>query len=301
MSAKREDRNLVQVVVGLGILVAGVLFTLDNMGMVDAGDYFRYWPLALIGIGLAQIAQCRTWSSYAGALMWMLAGLWFLGRTVGLIHVGVGDLWPVILAGAGALLVFRGWRGYDAKRGGPTVGNGADLYETGDDGWITPVPPSPPPRPQPFPHSPDPILPRPQPPAAGTPPPSGPGPAAPPRAWASDAHTHSDNIANAFVIMGGVTRRLNSQDFKGGTVVAVMGGAKIDLRTASIAQGEAVIDVLAFWGGIEIKVPDDWVIVPQVFPFMGGFDDRTGARPPGARKRLVVRGLAVMGGVEVKH
>lgn len=300
MSAKREDRNLVQVVVGLGILVAGVLFTLDNMGMVEARDYIRYWPLALIGIGLAQIAQCRTWSSYAGAIMWMLAGLWFLGRNVGLIRVGVGDLWPVILAGAGALLVFRGWRGYDAKRGGTTVGNGTDLYETGDDGWITPVPPQTPPPIQPLQRPADPALPRSQPQTAGTQT-AQPGPAAPPRAWAPGAYTPSDNIANAFVIMGGVTRRLNSQDFKGGTVVAVMGGAKIDLRTASISQGEAVIDVLAFWGGIEIKVPDDWIIVPQVFPFMGGFDDRTGARPPGARKRLVVRGLAVMGGVEVKH
>lgn len=295
MSAKREDRNLVQVVVGLGILVAGVLFTLDNLGMVDAGDYFRYWPLALIGIGLAQIAQCRTWSSYTGAMMWMLAGLWFLGRNIGLIRVGVGDLWPIILAGAGAFLVFRGWRGYDAKRGAPTAGNGTELYETGDDGWITPVPPPQPPPIQPLQRPAEPVPPRPQPET------SAPRPAASSSGWTSSASLPSDNIANAFVIMGGVTRRLNTQDFKGGTVAAVMGGAKIDLRSASIAQGEAVIDVLAFWGGIEIKVPDDWVIVPQVFPFMGGFDDRTGPRPPGARKRLVIRGLAVMGGVEVKH
>ena len=100
--------------------------------------------------------------------------------------------------------------------------------------------------------------------------------------------------------MGGITRRLSTQNFKGGTAVAIMGGTKIDLRTASIAQGEAAIDVLAFWGGIEIRVPDDWIVVSQVFPFMGGFDDKTGTHLPGARKRLIVRGLAFMGGVEVK-
>jgi hypothetical protein len=94
---------------------------------------------------------------------------------------------------------------------------------------------------------------------------------------------------------------MTTQDFKGGNAVAIMGGAKIDLREASIAQGEAVIDVVAFWGGIEIKVPEDWIVSPQVFPFMGGFDDRTGPPPTGSRKRLVVRGLAFMGGVEVKH
>jgi hypothetical protein len=109
-----------------------------------------------------------------------------------------------------------------------------------------------------------------------------------------------ENTFNAFVIMGGITRRLSTQNFKGGTAIAVMGGAKIDLRTASIGQGEAAIDVLAFWGGIEIRVPDDWIVVSQVFPFMGGFEDKTGTHMPGARKRLIVRGLAFMGGVEVK-
>jgi hypothetical protein len=106
---------------------------------------------------------------------------------------------------------------------------------------------------------------------------------------------------NAIVVMGGITRRLGTQDFKGGSAVAVMGGVKIDLRSASISQNDAVIDVLAIWGGVELRVPEDWVIVPQVFPFMGGFDDRTGPKPAGSRKRLIVRGLAFMGGVEVKH
>lgn len=298
MSGTREDRNLVQVVIGLGVLALGVLFTLDNLGTIDAGDYIRYWPLALIGIGLAQIAQCRTWSSYTGAVLWMLAGLWFLGRNIGLIRVGVGDLWPLIVAGAGALLVFRGWRGYDARNSGPAApAETPGSYEAADDGWFTPK--APPAAPVPSPGPP------PLPPTAASPEddarrfePAG----QPDRddAGAGTPRRSGENVVNAFVIMGGITRRLSTLDFKGGTVVAIMGGAKIDLRAASITQGEAAIDVLAFWGGIEIRVPDDWIIVPQVFPFMGGFDDKTGPRPAGARKRLVVRGLAFMGGVEVK-
>ena len=296
MSALREDRNLVQVVIGLGILSVGVLFTLDNVGVVDAYDYLRFWPLALIGIGLAQIAQSRTWSAYVGAVMWMIAGLWFLGRNVGLIRVGVGDLWPLILAGAGALLVFRGWHGYDARRGAAArPDEERHVYEAADDGWMAPAPPQ----------SPQPVsspMPPPLPSLSGDPTrPADSGATSRDAGWAGPGGASTDNVVNAFVVMGGITRRLNTQNFKGGTVAAVMGGAKIDLRTASIAQGEAVIDVLAFWGGIEIKVPDDWIIVPQIFPFMGGFDDRTGSRPPGLRKRLVVRGLAFMGGVEVKH
>jgi len=304
MSASREDRNLVQVVIGLGILAVGVLFTLDNVGVLEASDYLRYWPLALVAVGVAQIVQARSWSSYVGAVMWMVAGLWFLGRNVGLIRVGVGDLWPVILAGAGALLVFRGWRGYDARRPGGTAPP-AGGYEPDDDGWFTPVatPPVAPPPPVPMP----PPAPPPQVPTVplrtapeARPRPTGGVSSGPDTEWRQPA-TPGERVVNAFAIMGGFTRRLNTQDFRGGTAVAVMGGVKLDLRNASIAQGEAVVDLLAFWGGVEIRIPEDWIVVPQVFPFMGGFDDRTGPKPAGSRKRLVLRGLAFMGGVEVKH
>lgn len=293
MAGVREDRNLVQVVIGLGVLALGVLFTLHNTGAINAGDYLRYWPLLLIGVGLAQIAQCRTWSSYTGAVMWVLAGLWFLGRNVGLIRVGLGDLWPLLVAGAGALLVFRGWRGYGARGSGPAPhDDGRAAYEAADDGWFTPKAPAPftpASTPGPVPTAPD-ATPR----AAEQAPASGDG-----GPWA-EAPGRRENTFNAFVLMGGITRRLSTQNFKGGTAVAIMGGAKIDLRSASIAQAEAAIDVLAFWGGVEIRVPDDWIVVSQVFPFMGGFEDKTGTHPPGAHKRLIVRGLAVMGGVEVR-
>jgi predicted membrane protein len=78
-----------------------------------------------------------------------------------------------------------------------------------------------------------------------------------------------------------------------------MGGCEIDLRQAAI-DGEAVIDVFALWGGIEIRVPDDWTVIGQVTPFMGGYDDKTRSRPGSGAHRLVIRGMVVMGGVEVK-
>ena len=80
-----------------------------------------------------------------------------------------------------------------------------------------------------------------------------------------------------------------------------MGGCEIDLRRASI-NGEAVIDLFAFWGGIEIRVPEDWTIIPRVTPLMGGFEDKT--RPstqPLPAKRLVLRGIAIMGGIVIKN
>lgn len=101
-------------------------------------------------------------------------------------------------------------------------------------------------------------------------------------------------------ILGGFERRVHSQDFRGGEVTAVMGGCSLDMRGASIASGEAVIHVFAFWGGVTIKCPPDWTVVLQGTPIMGGFEEKTVA-PPNGSKRLVIRGYAIMGGVEVRN
>jgi hypothetical protein len=78
-----------------------------------------------------------------------------------------------------------------------------------------------------------------------------------------------------------------------------MGGLEIDLRDASI-KGEAIIDIFALMGGVEMRVPEDWLIIIDGFPFMGGFEDKT--RPPKeTTKRLTIKGTAVMGGVEIKN
>jgi predicted membrane protein len=105
---------------------------------------------------------------------------------------------------------------------------------------------------------------------------------------------------NGFAIMGGVTRKSNSQTFRGGELTAIMGGCELDLREAHLAEGEVIIDVFALWGGVEIRVPESWGIVGKVQPVMGAFEDNT--RPPrDSKTRLTVRGAAIMGGVEVKN
>ena len=83
--------------------------------------------------------------------------------------------------------------------------------------------------------------------------------------------------------------------------MAIMGGCEIDLRRAAIAADEAVIDVFAFWGGIELRVPETWHVVGRVTPLMGGYEDKTSQVQQAGGKRLVIRGLVVMGGVNVKN
>jgi len=79
----------------------------------------------------------------------------------------------------------------------------------------------------------------------------------------------------------------------------------------------AVLDCFAFWGGVEIKVPADWTVEVTGVPLLGGFADTRresrrvvggiGALHPEStpvapnEKRLQVKGMVIMGGVEVKN
>lgn len=109
----------------------------------------------------------------------------------------------------------------------------------------------------------------------------------------------SDSMVDITAILGGFDRRIASPNFRGGEVTAFMGGCELDMRDSSI-QGEAVINVFAVFGGISIKVPRDWKVILHGTPIMGGFEEKTNT-PPDDSKRLVVRGYAIMGGVEVRN
>ncbi|MCS0582710.1 cell wall-active antibiotics response protein [Massilia pinisoli] len=109
----------------------------------------------------------------------------------------------------------------------------------------------------------------------------------------------ADNVVDVVAVLGGFERRVTTSDFRGGEITAILGGCELDLREASIVK-EAVINVFAIWGGINIKVPPDWTVVLNGTPLMGGFSEKT-VTPPDASKRLVITGYAIMGGVEVRN
>jgi predicted membrane protein len=88
---------------------------------------------------------------------------------------------------------------------------------------------------------------------------------------------------------------------RGGDVTAVMGGVKLDLRDTKMAGDQATLDVFAFWGGIEILVPPDWIISGKVTPIIGGFVDSRRPSQVIPTKTLIIRGFNLMSGVEVKN
>ncbi|HEV7767568.1 MAG TPA: DUF5668 domain-containing protein [Thermoanaerobaculia bacterium] len=121
------------------------------------------------------------------------------------------------------------------------------------------------------------------------------------RRSARPSNPNDDSTVHAFAMMSGVHWQSTSQSFQGGDANAIMGGVEIDLRNVQIQPGQdVVIDALAIMGGVEIRVPQGWKVVANVFPLMGGFEDNTIANSE-TGPRLTVRGTAIMGAIEVKN
>jgi predicted membrane protein len=226
-----RSRLSAQLVAGVLIIAAGVLAMLDNFDVLDGRAYFRYWPVGLIALGLAKFQQARGGPGRLGASVFVAAGTWLLLESLGIVHISVWQLWPLLLVLFGASLVWQGMRGRGSR--------GQRL---------------------------------------------------------TDANATISGVA----VLGGGSRGNSSRSFQGGELTAVLGGWDVDLRQAAI-DGEAVIDVFALCGGIEIRVPEDWTVVGRVTPVLGGFDDKTRAPQGSGSSRLIIRGVAIMGGIEVKN
>lgn len=264
-----------QLVFGLLIVFVGVVFTLDELGIAGATSYLRYWPSAIIAIGVLKLLQARDSGGAFVGLFLTLVGGWLQAEELNLIRLSLRDVWPLGLIFFGAYLV---WQGLTARPEPPRVPLPPEIeplppidsgFSSG--GWETAAQSS-------APASPSPSF------TDGSPRPS----------------ANDNSTMTVVAVMGGVTRGNNSRAFRRADLFAFMGGCEIDLRKAAI-NGEAVVDLFCMWGGIEIRVPEDWTVVSQILPLMGGVDDKT--RPPQAATahRLTLRGMALMGGVEIKN
>jgi hypothetical protein len=98
-------------VVGLLLILAGGLLTLDRFGILEAGDLLRFWPIAPIAIGLLLLTQRRDAAGRFWGGFWVLVGTWLLLRTLGIVRVGFFELLvPAILVLVGFRLVMHAIR-----------------------------------------------------------------------------------------------------------------------------------------------------------------------------------------------
>jgi len=115
--------------------------------------------------------------------------------------------------------------------------------------------------------------------------------------------TNDQNYVIKDVIFGGSKEIITSKSFEGGDVTAVFGGAELNFTQAEMAKDTAVLNVRTVFGGCEIIVPSNWEVKSEVTVLLGSVEDQRTLRMTDGnivKKTLVLRGLCLFGGVEVK-
>ncbi len=107
MTAQARDtfRFTPQVILGLCIIVFGVSLTFDNLGWVDASRILRFWPLAIVAVGLTKIVQSATTSGRVLGAFLILVGLALLGDVLDILEVWAW--WPIGLIVLGLVIISR--------------------------------------------------------------------------------------------------------------------------------------------------------------------------------------------------
>jgi predicted membrane protein len=220
-----------KLVLGVAIIVAGLVLTLDNLGLIEAHTIFKLWPLVLVAMGIAKLRQEGSGGGMGGWFL-VLGGTFLLLFTFARGHLAEA-LAPMLVVAVGILIVVKALKQHR--------GLAPELARSGD-------------------------------------------------------------YLQGTAIFGGFKRRIQTQTFKGGELTAIFGGYEVDLRQAALEAGQARIDVFVLFGGGEIRVPEGWEISNRATAVFGALNDSThhGPSPSEGRPHLVVTGLILFGGTELK-
>jgi hypothetical protein len=101
-------------------------------------------------------------------------------------------------------------------------------------------------------------------------------------------------------IFGGVTRTGRWRVRKKIQAFALFGGMDLDLRDAVFEA--PVVEIAGFWcfGGLDMKVPEGIDVRDQTAGIFGGTDVRDIGDPAPGAPTLVIKGVALFGGVSVR-
>lgn len=302
------NRSRAGLFVGFFIVAFGLVLLLDQEGVVSAHYVYKFfWPAIFIFFGTEFMVSCRFRGGRGliGLLMFAF-GLLLLAGALGFLNVGFQTLWPIALILWGAWIIVRSF-GADRNLGtrirdavhdrvnqhvqdsvndaaNQAMGNppGTDWRRETRDRWRERR-----------------------------------------RQRWQQRHDFADSVRSAIqdtisdfsghessdpefdymAIFGAIKQRVTVKNFRGGRLTAFFGGFEVDLTRADIDGPAAIIDASALLGGGEIRVPPGWLIEIQGIAILGGYTDETHQEiaDPSTAKRLIVKGIAALGGVVIKN
>lgn len=107
-----------QMVLGVLVIAMGLLFLLDNLDIIEFHRAISFWPMAFIVFGIVKLFDSRSANSYLIGGLLIAVGVAMLVNRLGLFYISWHTVWPLILIGFGAVVVYRATA---SRRSGHTV------------------------------------------------------------------------------------------------------------------------------------------------------------------------------------
>ena len=233
--SSRETYDQARWIPALVLISIGAAFLLNNLHIVPFHELFQYWPVALVALGLFRLVDSTQANQRLVGAVLIAVGAVLLAGTLGFYYFSWNTLWPLLLIGAGLLMLVQ------------RLAVNVNVLRDSSGARVD---------------------------------------------WLHEA-----------AIFSGGKRRIKG-DFKGGKLDCIFGGFEINLRQATISGDSVELEINSIFGGAEIKIPESWEVVMQGTGIFGGFGDEsthpdTGIYPN--PKRLIIKGAAIFGGVNVKN
>ena len=107
LEARERHKRATAAVFGVILIGLGVIFLLQNFGIVDAGRPGDWWPLILIGFGVSSLVAPKDAGDASAGVVATAVGAFFLLRNFDVIDWRFQDIWPAFLVLAGISLIAR--------------------------------------------------------------------------------------------------------------------------------------------------------------------------------------------------
>lgn len=105
MNNEATFRITPRLIIGFGILALGMLWTLDNLDVLQSEPITRWWPVVLVLIGIVQLFD--RYASRIAPWVLIIVGTLLLLDRARLIDFDLGDLIPLAIALIGAKLIWE--------------------------------------------------------------------------------------------------------------------------------------------------------------------------------------------------